>query len=163
MTPDRLLARAFDIDAAYLVFFAADPGDLPAADVAGEMEVVAALCRAGQTRSPAQDLLQDIGTNLAGEAVWTGLLATLGATSAYLRRRSRQARAPLDAAAVMQRVRAASREITGVEPVHPADVDIRRDPDGTWHVELRLPTGDVAADVDPSGTVLLFRRTSAGT
>ncbi|GLL07763.1 hypothetical protein [Dactylosporangium matsuzakiense] len=163
MTPDPLLARAFDMDAAHLVFFAVDPDDLPAADVADEMEVVAALCRAGQTRSPVQDLLRDVGANLAGEAAWTGLLATLGATSAYLRRRSRQARAPLDAAAVMQRVRAASREITGVEPIHPADVDIRRDPDGTWHAELRLPTGDVTADLDASGTVLLFRRTSTGT
>ncbi len=159
---EPLAVRAIDLGTGHehLVFFAADEADLPDDEVESELEVVATVNGAEQARGAGLDLLRDLSVNLVSNAAWTGLLATLTATTTYLHSRSRRARTQLDTAQVMDRVNAACLRILKRSPGGAGDVDIRREPDGTWTVFLGLDDETVEATLDDSGIVMLFHRES---
>lgn len=153
-----LYLRAFELlpGAEYVVFFAASDTELPGEDVRRELRVLALHDRQIETRSTTGIVATDIISGVIGGAAWDAMKATYTALASYLRRK--HGTPAVDAAAIAQRLTAASEEILGPGPAPLDKLKLKQLKDLRWEAEFTSHGIDVKATIDPAGTVVKWNQ-----
>jgi hypothetical protein len=136
----------------FMVFFASSEGGLPDDHVRLELRVLALHDRKAEKRSVIGIIATDVISGAIGGAAWDAIKATYAALAEYL---SRKHGTPVaDAAAVVQRLTAASEKILGPEPPTLERLKLTQLKDNRWEAEFTRQRVAVRATLDPSGTIV---------
>jgi hypothetical protein len=155
---ESLSMRVFELLSAeeFLIFFAASDSDLPGNNVRLELRVLAIHDRQIANRSMVGVIVTDVVSGAIGGAAWDAIKATYTALAEYLRRKHD---APaVDAAAIVQRLTAASERILGPGSTAFENLKMKQLEDLRWEAEFTSHGVAVRATVDPGGNVVKWNQ-----
>jgi hypothetical protein len=141
----------------WIVFLAEDASDLPDDAVGREIRVAANATAAPVTRGTVLDtVIQAANDGVIGSAAWASLALTYKATAAFARRQHKKlSQGDVSLEEVGKRVRRAVHEIASPDaPLAIESAEFERQPDGSWHVDVRTTDGVLKAVIDSSGSVV---------